>query len=394
MLALLFCGACQCEQKPTCVSADCAKNYASFLRHLPTNSCARLFACGVFDPGRPVDCEKYFLRQDPSLSTAQVKVAIGSLSYDPVAGQRCLEATLVADCPTFPDTFPFVPECSALFRPSAATGERCIDPSDCATAGDTCPKAACESTCQRVFDAGSSCTTSAQCQGPLSCDAVLQTCQVAGSGGLNEPCTNDLRKCSLGNICSGLGGAGASGRCTSVAAGDPCQSDGGCGGILKCGDAGLCVHAGDCATSADCLTSMNCSEGHCVGALVAGTPFDPASSLETCASPTACLPSIDFKTWACQVRLREGAPCRNFPDEQPELCLLPYVCMDGHCAHVRGIGEHCSNFCLDGWCTDDGHQSGEFRCNPKLGLGQTCPFSTACESGNCSGNSTCVEACP
>ncbi|MEW5855510.1 MAG: hypothetical protein AB2A00_42445 [Myxococcota bacterium] len=210
-----------------------------------------------------------------------------------VALKACADALPGATCDDyFTDRGPS--EC--LFSGSLGNGTACAAGAQCQSGACKVPAGQTCGTCGPRGGAGSTCTSSADCEAGLLC-AGNGVCVSYGEGGAscdaNHPCLPSL-VCNSGT-CASVGGPGAScdpqiNNCNGYvglfcnAASSTCQSVNLVGAGAACG----AINGGYtlCSTSGVCRVGQN-QQGTCLGAAADGNTCDVQQG-PRCLSPAAC----------------------------------------------------------------------------------------------------------
>jgi len=344
-------------------------------------------------------------------------VAVGTLRYDPVAAQGCLEAWAGLACPDVVLGPPAA--CGAMLVPSAAFGRDCYDGyRECSTG--VCRGAVCPRRCEAPGIEGEVCTFDTDCD--VDAGLFCRLSSTPGVGLCAAP-TGRGAACDDGTRCAG-GLSCVANRCQELpAAGGSCLESL-CGALEVCTagpDGGLCLprkglgeacQPGQCQAALGCfggrcepleldagvacVTGQTCPQGTaCVGLSAGGpgrclAPIGEAMACgadQDCSAELACVPQ-DGGAW-CRRRLPLGASCLT-----GRACPLDAVCADGRCLRAPLIGEPCAALrqCGEGRCAPTPYLDGGFVCAPLSQGLEGCATDAECASGACF-SGRCRAAC-
>lgn len=261
-------------------------------------------------------------RPDPNLEA----IERGTVTYDPRAATRCLQALRETRGCEIP------PECGPVLEPQLPPGSSCSSLVECidgVCGGSTCPRR-----CVSYPREGEDC--SFLCVAGFECDFFRTwVCLPLAAEGM--PCDGGF--CQPGLICVDR-------VCRPRLSGDEwCASSRECVGRLVCNDT-LCVEGsatGDaCGEELHCATGHRCVDGRCV---LLAAPGGPCVDRQ-CTGGYECFDN------ACTLLPKLDEPCRD------EVGCVEGACVDGRCA-LPGEGEACDNeqvgrtcqgVCDDGVC--------------------------------------------
>ena len=198
------------------------ESYAAALCEAYLGCYGTLYA--IFRPGE--ECVKNVTVQlQEELATLPHAVESGSVVYDGVAAQACIDEIAAGGCETLDQRASTT--CQAVLVGSAAEDADCELDEECeaglyCSIGDTCP-----GTCTPLEAAGRACNESSQCRSGLTC-GTTGVCVAPAK--LGEPCKQGEPDCSGGSICLGDSEAtNTPGECVAIddafsgEAGDACN---------------------------------------------------------------------------------------------------------------------------------------------------------------------------
>jgi hypothetical protein len=378
--------------------------------------------CALIDPGDSArrDCLAYMQATWCGPAKWPARVAVGTLSYDPLSAQSCADAFLTRACEDF-DSLP--PPCGDVTAPNVALQQACYDGYDECTTG-VCRGAACPRTCQLTGHMGDVCQFDTDCNATDVPALFCRLSVVATGAGTCEPLgmANDLcsaeEPCSAGLLCVStrclmpptLGAPCPKGVCDDTSwcdatadggscsarspAGSQCTDDVHCQTNLIC-QGGQCVSIKVLTTGSTCSDRQTCPTGTvCVGATanLLGTCEPPLEkdqaciSSDDCQAQLACAPYDGGLATGCEERLTNGAACTLDRD-----CEIYSRCLTGQCVRLPITGQDCSNAkeCLFGPCvaSDAG-----MLCVDTYGPGAHCTHDDDCASDRCL-SGMCLPTC-
>lgn len=290
----------------------------------------------------------------------------------------------------------------AKCAPLLGQGASCTVGDSSCQSGLTCRN----NTCQAPGGVNAPCQYYSDCASNLECDSVLRTCQTyTYSLPQGASCTDSSQNCASPNVCRGAqnnpdGGIGTQGTCGQAMLGDSCTSlYSYCPDQAHCQlvDAGVgtCVastHGSACGETNNCLVGDYCNQSQiCVPK---GTSGSACSGTGSCQAPLQCVTqSTDGgSSGLCGNLGGLNAACAGLNG-----CLFPYACINGFCSSAAHANEPCLNgyLCFNGACQLDAGTTGFGLCTgSKHADGESCTYSTDCQSGYCRNFSVCAPSCP
>lgn len=230
---------------------------------------------------RPL-CPTYVAAQCQDEVEKDVKA--GKKTFDSGRAGECLSALgkIVSDCSLTADAFPEA--CDTFLVGAVAASGGCTGTDECLpglycsnqvclaepTESQPCPSSHCASglfcdsshVCQRLRDAGASCSDGPACKSGLYCDSKDLTCQTPHGAGF--ACQGQASACQDSLYCST-----AANSCRPVpAVGGDCDDS-----HERCADGLYCDSAKKCqqrkAAGQTCAQSKECQEGHCTAGICA-----------------------------------------------------------------------------------------------------------------------------
>jgi hypothetical protein len=392
---------------------------------LDMRRCDYYARCGLIDSSEQAkrDCIAFLAATWCGPSKWPARVDVGTLVYDPIAGEACADAFLTRAC----DKFQTVPTaCDQLVKPNVAAMQPCYDGyTECTDSSKVCRGAACPRTCQDKGMLNDVCQRDTDCfsdsMSPLFCKLSAQatgsgTCQAYGAvnalcGG-GEPCAVGLQ-CVLGKCIA------------PPTEGMPCPM-GACDNLSWCqstADGGTCVPrqplSASCTDDVHCLPGLICQMMQCVPKVVTdmgaecsdrqtcpmGTVCVDATAMQLghclpplmqdqvcistddCAAQLACTSADGGLGTICNTRAPNGASCTGDRD-----CQLYSRCLGNLCTRLPYTGQDCTatQACLFGPCV--GAADGGSVCADRFGPGAMCSHDEDCASLRCL-SGLCLPTC-
>ncbi|HEY6078133.1 MAG TPA: Dickkopf N-terminal cysteine-rich domain-containing protein [Polyangiaceae bacterium] len=338
-VALSLLGACggdDGDAGPTGVPLEeLPESYAAALCEAYVGCYGTLYA--IFRPGE--ECVKNLTVQlQEELATLPHAVESGSIVYDGVAAQACLDEIAAGGCETLDQRASAT--CQAVFVGSAAEDADCELDEECeaglyCSIGDTCP-----GTCTPLEAAGRACKANSQCKSGLTCGT---TGLCVAPAKLGEPCKQGEPDCSGGSICLGDSAANSTpGECVAVddafsgEAGDACNFTELCVAGLSCEITSIVMPlSGSCVVQVD-------ADGPCHPALPDECPDDQYCQIDSLFDGT------------CTPRPEAGMPCAKGIGATADVCAAYARCEEGTCREIATAGEGCTenDTCYSGRCQD------------------------------------------
>lgn len=388
---------------------------------LDMRRCDYYARCGLIDSTDTArrDCTAFLAATWCGPSKWPARVDVGTLLYDPLAGQACADAFTTRACDKF-QTLPTA--CDQLVKPNVASMQPCYDGYvECLDSSQVCRGAACPRTCQDKGQLNDVCQRDSDCKTSLYCKLSAQatgsgTCQMFGTVntlcGNGEPCGPGL-KCVLAK-CTAPPGEGMP--CPMGVCDDQswCQST---------ADGGTCVQrqmqGSSCTDDVHCLPGLICQMMQCTPKVVTEMGAE-CSDRQSCPPGTVCVGATTMQLGHCLPPLMESTACISTDDCQAQLactsadgglgmscatrspngasctvdrdCELYSRCLGNLCTRLPYTGQDCTatQACLFGPCV--GSADGGSICADRFGPGAQCQHDEDCASLRCL-SGLCLPTC-